>query len=69
MSNTILKPRGVLWRDLSNAEKQEIREQIKNIEHDPSYSDYKYYRTQFNKWIICNIWTVPMKTAKVIFNG
>ena len=66
MSNTILKPKGVLWRDLSNAEVAEIRLQIPKIEQDPSYTDYRFYRTQFNKWIICNIWSVPMKTAKVV---
>lgn len=67
MSNTILKPRGVYWRDLSNAEVEEIRQQIKNIERDPNYTEYRYYRTQYNKWIICNAMTVPMKLKKSVW--
>lgn len=67
MSNTILKPRGVYWRDLSNAEKDEIRLQIKNVEFDPNYVNYRWYKTSFNKWIICNAFSVPMKTSKNIY--
>jgi hypothetical protein len=64
---SIIKSKGVYWRDLSNAEVAEIRLQIKNIERDPSYTEYRYYRTQYNKWIICNAMTVPMRTAKAVF--
>lgn len=67
MSTANLKPKGVFWRDLSNAEVEEIREQIKNIEHDPNYTNYRYYRTQFHKWIICNAMTVPMNLKKSIW--
>jgi len=67
MSKTILKPRGVHWRDLSNAEVAEIRLQIPLIERDPSYTEYKFYRTRYNKWIICNAMTVPMRTSKVVW--
>ena len=66
-NNTLLKPKGVYWRDLSNAEIAEIREQIKNIERDPCFTDYRYYRTQYNKWIITNAMSVPMKTSKAVF--
>ena len=67
MNKTLLKPRGVYWRDLSVFEKIEISDQIKNITTDPSYTDYRYYKTNYQKWIICNAMTVPMKTAKAVF--
>jgi hypothetical protein len=68
MNNTVLKPKGMFWRDLSNAEKEEIRNQITNVEHDPNYVNYKWYRTTFNRWIICNAFAVPMKTNKNIYS-
>ena len=67
MSTAMLKPRGVYWRDLSKAEKEEIHIQIPLIQIDPSYSDYRYYRTQYHKWIICNAMAVPMKTSKAVW--
>jgi hypothetical protein len=64
---TLLKPKGVYWRDLSDAEKEEVRLQIENIERDPSYSYYRFYRTQYNKWIICNAMTVPMNSKTTLW--
>jgi hypothetical protein len=68
MVNTILKSKGVLWRDLSNAEVAEIRLQIKNIERDPNYRDYKYYRSPYHKWIILNANVIPMKLSRSVWN-
>lgn len=68
MSNTLLKARGCLWRDLSNAEKQEIISQIKNIERDPNYTYYKYYKSPYHKWIILNANTIPMKLNRSVWN-
>ena len=65
---TLLKPRGVLWSELSNTEREEINLQIKNIMSDPNYVNYRYYRTQFHKWIICNAMTIPMKLKTNIWN-
>jgi len=66
MSTTLLKPKGVHWRDLSRAEKSEIEAQIPNIKADPSLYDMKFYKTQYHKWIICNIWSIPKKFGSVI---
>jgi hypothetical protein len=67
MSTARLIPKGVLWRDLSAAEKDEIQLQIKNIQFDPNYVNYRYYKTRFHKWIICNAMTVPMQLKKSIW--
>ena len=67
MSTANLKPKGVFWRDLSNYEQQEIISQIKNICFDPNYVNYRYYKTYFHKWIICNAMTVPMQLKKSIW--
>lgn len=64
MTNANLKPKGVFWRDLSEAEKREIQEQLPKICFDSNYTNYRYYKTQFYKWIICNAMTVPMKLKK-----
>ena len=67
MSNTILKPKGVFWRDLSEAEQIEVGNQIKNITSDPNYVLYRYYKTTFGKWIICNAFAVPMALKKSVW--
>lgn len=66
---TLIKPKGVTWSNLSNAEKDEIRNQIKNIERDPNIYIYRFYKTQFHKWIIPNAMAVPMKTSKAIWSN
>lgn len=68
MNTATLKPRGVTWSNLSKAEKEEIRNQIKNIERDPNYTIYRYYKTQFHKWIIPNANLVPMKLSRSIWS-
>jgi hypothetical protein len=65
-NNTLIKPKGVYWNELSNAEKTDIKNQLKFIERDPNYTTYRYYKTRFHKWIICNAFSVPMKTSKAI---
>ena len=67
MSNTLLKARGTIWRDLSNAEKKEIKTQIKNIEYDPNYVNYRFYKSPYHKWIILNANCLPMKTSKSVW--
>jgi len=67
MSMAILKPKGVLWGDLSEAERIEVSSQIKNITADPNYVLYKYYKTKFGKWIICNAFAVPMALKKSVW--
>lgn len=68
MSNTLLKAKGVFWCDLSNAEKQEIISQIKNIERDPNFLNYRYYKSPYHKWIILNANTIPMKLSRSVWN-
>jgi hypothetical protein len=63
--STALKPKGVYWRDLSQAEKDEITLQIPKIQYDPNYVNYRYYKSAKYKWIICNAFTVPMKLKGV----
>lgn len=68
MSNTLLKARGVFWRDLADYEQQEIISQIKNITTDPNYTNYRYYKSPYHKWIILNANTIPMKLNKSVWN-
>jgi hypothetical protein len=65
MSTAILKPKGVVWNELSETEQIEICEQMKNITADPNYVKYKYYRTRFNKWIVTNAWAFKMKFKNI----
>jgi len=65
---SIIKAKGVYWKDLSNAEKDEIRQQIKNIERDPNYTQYKFYKSPFHKWIIPNANLIPMKLSRSIWS-
>ena len=67
MSKPLLKPKGVYWRDLSESERIEIQSQIKNITIDPALYEYRFYRTQFNKWIIPNAMAVPLQTKKAVW--
>lgn len=64
---SLLKKRGQTWNELTNSQVQEIREQIKNIENDPSYTLYRFCKTSFGKWVILNSFVVPMKLKKSVW--
>lgn len=64
MSTTLLRPKGVYWRDLSKWEKTELLTQIPSLKTDYNYINYRYYYSaNFKHWIICNAFTVPMKKS------
>lgn len=65
--STLLKPIGCYWKDLCKAEQDEIISQMPKIQIDPNFYKYRFYKSQQYKWIICNVWTVPMKTNKSIW--
>jgi len=66
-SNTFLiKPKGVLWDQLSNAEQKEINQQMNRIVYDPQLKKYKFYKTTKYGWMIANIFAVPMKTKNQV---
>ena len=61
---------GVSWSELSQDEKREIILQIPKIQEDPNHNTvYKYYKSQYKKWIIPNANLVPLKTVKNIFRS
>jgi hypothetical protein len=62
-----LQLKGSLFRDLTGSQKEELLSQLKNLQRDPNYTEYRYYRTQYNKWIIVNAFALPMKTSKNIW--
>jgi hypothetical protein len=67
MSTSLLKPKGCYWRDLQKFEKEEILTQMPGIKSDPNYCNYKfYYSSTFKHWIICNMFTVPMRSIKTL---
>jgi len=62
-----LQLRGTLWRDLTGSQKEELQLQIKNIQRDPNFTEYRYYRTPRHRWIILNAFCLPMKTSSSVW--
>lgn len=62
-----LDKKGVLFKELSNAEKIEVQNQFKTMftVFDPNIEKYRFWKSMQYGWIITNANNLPLRTSRM----